>query len=552
MAKRYDRNPQTGKRYHSYVPEMADDLGKGKVTRRDFLHTATLLGVSYGVATAMADDILGKSPAKPQAANAATPKKGGVLSAEQRVQRMDDPAIYDWIERSNQTRGICEHLTRTDEENITHPYMMESWEASEDLKTWTLNLQKGIKWSNGDDFNADDVVFNMERWQDPDVGSSNAGLFSAQESVEKIDDHTVRLNLKTPVLSIPENFYNYPTAMLHRRFSDEGGDLSKNPVGTGPYTLVELRVGEICELRRRTDPHGYWARDPYLDGITYRDYGDDPQPRINAFIAGEVDTLYEVAVKSLDVVEKIPDAELLSVTTAQTGIGRYRVTEAPFDNKTLRMAFNACLDHDEILKVAYRGQGTIAENHHVAPIHPEYAKLPMMKRDIEKAKALMAEAGYADGIDLKIDFNANDDWHRAALTTVKQQVAPAGIRLEINSMPGGTYWDVWDTTPFGFTQWTHRPLGVMVLNLAYRSGVPWNEAAYANPTFDKELDVASGILDVGERSKQMEVVQKILQDDAVFFQPLWRGVFTIGRKGKLMGRKAHPTLYHQFQNWWLA
>ncbi|MDA8010220.1 MAG: ABC transporter substrate-binding protein, partial [Alphaproteobacteria bacterium] len=110
---------------------------------------------------------------------------------------MDDPAIYDWVERSNQSRGIVEHISRTDVNNITTPYLAEGWEASEDLKTWTINLRRGVKWSNGDDFNADDLVFNLNRWVDPDTGSSNLGLFSALKpgNVEKTGSHSVRMTL---------------------------------------------------------------------------------------------------------------------------------------------------------------------------------------------------------------------------------------------------------------------------------------------------------------------------------------------------------------------
>ena len=152
---------------------------------------------------------------------------------------------------------------------------------------------------------------------------------------------------------------------------------------------------------------------------------------------------------------------------------------------------------------------------------------------------------------MKVDYGSADAWHGSAMQTAKQQLAPAGINLQLNPMPGATYWDVWDKTPFGFTSWTHRPLGVMVLNLAYRSGEAWNESRYANPAFDDALDVASSILDPNERSRAMVKVQTILQNDAVFAQPLWRSIFTATSK-QVKGYKIHPTQYHQLHKVWLA
>src|SRR3546814_11845402 len=104
----------------------------------------------------------------------------------------------------------------------------------------------------------------------------------------------------------------------------------------------------------------------------------------------------------------------------------------------------------------------------------------------------------------------------------KQQCAPAGINLQLNPVPAATYWGIWTTTPFGMTSWTHRPLGVMVLHLAYRSGVPWNEASYANPEFDKALDEASAILDVTKRKAATEEGEQILKDSDVLGQRHWR------------------------------
>ena len=550
---------EAGNRIHPYIPELCEQLRTGDLDRREFLRTATLLGVSATAAYALAGKITGQ-PFAP-AAQAAT-GKGGTLRVATRIQEMNDPSTFDWIPKSNVSRQFVEYLTNTGPDNITRPYLAERWEASDDLKTWTLNLRKGIKWSNGDDFNADDVVFNFERWLDPATGSSNIGLFSSMVeetsdgkkkmsagAVEKVDSHAVRLHLNRAELAVPENLYNYPTAIVHRRFSEEGGDLSKNPVGTGPYELTEFRVGEVAKLRKRKE--AYWGGDVSLDEIRYLDLGDDKAAHIGALASGQVDLLYEIFVDQLDIIERLPDAQLFEVVTAQTAVARMQMSQKPFDNKKLRQAMQACVDHEKVLKLAYRDRGAPAQDHHVSPIHPEYFDLPALKPDIEKARVLMSQAGYPKGIDIAIDVNNDQKWEVDAVQAMVEMWKQAGIRVKINVLPGSRYWEVWDKTPFGMTGWTHRPLGVMVLNLGYRSGVPWNESRYTNAAFDKALDEAGGILDVTERRKKMEKVQRILQDDAVIMQPLWRSVFTAGSK-KVHNFQMHPTIYHQLNKVWVG
>ena len=550
-----------GAETHSYTPELCDQLRTGKISRRDFLRQAALLGMATGTVYAMADKLAGGGDVIGSAIADEMPKAGGTLRVSMRVQEMSDPASFDWGEKANVARFIVEYLTRTKSDNVTVPYLAKSWEASDDLKTWVFHLNEGITWSNGDAFTSADVAHTVNRWLDPATGSSNLGLFGAMVeevdgvkrgipgAVEVIDDHTIQFNLKQAALAMPENFYNYPTAIVHRGFgTDYEANLSTNPIGTGPFELANFAVGEVAILKRARD---WWAGPFYLDEIHYFDHGEDTNAWVAALASQQVDTLYRLPNSAIETVQALPFMEIHKATTAQTAVMRFRVTEKPFDNLKLRQAVAACMDHQEILDKAFKGYGQIAENHHVCQIHPEYAALPPLKRDIEKAKALLAEAGYADGITLEI---ANGDtegpWQTDACAIFKNQAAPAGINIEINKMPASQYWEVWDKAPWGYTAWTHRALGTMVLGLAYRAGVPWNECAYDNPAFDAALDDAEGTLDVNERKKKMAVCQKILQDDAIIPQPFWRSVFKASNK-RVKGLMTHPTLYHQFHEVWL-
>lgn len=570
MARSYKDYP------HPAIPKLIDDLENRKISRREFLRTTTLLGLSAGAAYTLAACSKGEEMAEKagdmaeQATEmAGTPKKGGTFRVAMQAQEMADPATFDWVEKSNIARHMVEHLAITGTDNITRPYLAERWQANDELTEWTFHLRKGIKWSNGLDFNAEDVAFNFTRWLDPKTGSSNLGLFSSMLSdtgkkdkdgnpikrmtdgaVQIIDDHTLKIRLNSPVLSIPENLYNYPTAIVHRNFEKEGGNLTANPVGTGPYTLAEHKVGEKAVLKRRDEP--YWGGEVYLDELRYIDVGADASAAVAAIASGQVDAMFRLDLTTLEAAEAIPGVKISKANTAQTGVIRMQVDAKPFDNVKLRQAVLKCCDARRNLEVAHRGLGSLGQHHHVAEIHPEYFKLPEYNQDIEAAKKLLAEAGHANGIDLgKCTVgNTQGPWEQDSVAVLKEDCAKAGINIEINPMPSAQYWDVWDKAPFSLTSWTHRPLGTMVLSLAYRTGVPWNETHYANPEFDRLLANAESKLDVAERRNAMEAVEKTLQDDAVMVQPFFRAVFS-AHTDKVKGYQTHPTLYHQFHKVWV-
>lgn len=559
---------------HPTIHEAFEMMKDGRMERRAFVRVAALLGASATAAYAMAGLA---SPAwaldnSPFPADDPKAKKGGKLRIGMAIQKMDDPATYNWTEMSNQTRHILEYLSMTGPDNITRPMLADSWRASDDLKTWTIALRKGVMWHNGEELVAEHVVWNVKRWLEPGLGSSNVGLstFSAMRrdtgkkdgkgkpvmapiggAVEAVDKHTVRFNLAKPVLSVPEDCYEYPTAIVHPSFK---APFSENPIGTGAYTLSALEVGKKALLKRVTEttngkPFKYWGGETYLDEIRYFNFKTDTQ--LPALASNSVDAIYEFGIEQMALARSLP-VNIVPAKTARCLVCRMQVTQKPFDNVKVRRAIVQSVDNARIRNLIYPNGADVGKNYHVAPIHPDHLALTAVKRDVAAARKLLAEAGFKDGIDITIDVgNTDGPWQQAVCEAMRDQMRDAGIRLKINVMPASKYWETWDKTAFGATAWTHRPLGTMVMSLGYRSGVPWNETKFSSKAFDAALDAAEATLDVKARIPKLGKAAKILQDAAVIVLPFFRPVYAAASK-RVHGYPAHPTSFHQFNKVWLG
>ncbi len=567
------------KRVHPKVTEAKELMESGRMSRREFVRTAALLGVAAGTAYAMAGlprpafaDSHGNMPFPADDPNA---KEGGILKVAMQIQKVEDPATFSWVEMGNQARHMMEYLAMTGPDNVTRPMLAEKWEANDDLTEWKFHLRKGVMWHNGEELKAEHVVWNVTRWLDADLAaggiiglSTYSAMLEEHDTGEKDDDgepkmvkkmipgsvsadgdYTVVFKLKKPVLSVAEDCYNYPTAICHPSFK---APLSDNPIGTGPFTLAELKVGEKCILKRVTKTTDgkdfvYWGGKVYLDEIHYYNFDEDNQ--LVALAGGDVDAIYEFGVEQMELAKSLP-GKVLAAKTAQTLLLRMQVDQPPFDDPKVRAAMTMAVDNARAKALVFPEGGSVGENHHVCEIHPEYFKLPEMKRDVDGAKALLAEAGHKDGLEVTIDVgNTDGPWHQTLCEAVRDQLKDAGIKMNINVMPASKFWEIWDKTPFGAVAWTHRPLGTMVLSLAYRKGVPWNETHFDDPEFEAALDDAEATLDVEERRAKMEKVEKILQDANIMIEPLFRPVYTMTSEA-VNGYPAHPTQYHQFNKVW--
>jgi peptide/nickel transport system substrate-binding protein len=552
---------------HSYIPELKDLYRKGRVTRREFMRNACLLGMSVAGASAFLTACATEEPtAVPKAAATKAPtatpkptgpKRGGTLRASMQVIRIDHPARYSWVYDSNITRHICEYLTLTDRFNVTHPYLLEKWEASDDVKTWDLYLRKNVTWNNGDDFTAEDVIFTMNEWLNPEVGSSILGLMAYLKptGIEKVDDHHIRLHLDTGEIAVPEHLFHYPSQVLHHSFE---GDIVAQPIGTGPFTLEEYSVGERAVLKARKD---YWQNGadgkplPYLDEIIYIDQGEDQTAAVTAIKAGQIDNIYDITPATWEALKDFEGVKVDAIGTARGRVLRMRVDKEPWTDNRVRQALKLCQDRQKILDLAFFGEGVIGQDHHVAPgVHPEYAEVPTPKYAPERAKALLAEAGYPDGIDIELAVATGWPDVVAYAETLKESAKAGGFNITLNTMPCSQYWDLWTEVDLGITPWTHRPLGTMVLNLAYicdagGEPVPWNETRWCDEEFHGLLIEANGTLDVEKRRGIMKKLEEIQMERGSIGISYFFKTWYIFNK-KFQNLYAHPTVYDLWNEVW--
>ena len=542
----------SNKRIH---PQLADQYREGKVSRREFLRLSALVGASVG-ATALVPTW------GPSLAWASAPRRGGVLKVASVVHKMSNPAQISWGKASNILRQVAEYLTVTGTDNITRPLLAEDWQASDDLKTWTFNLRRGIRFNNGDEFTADDVVFTMNLWLNKDVNSSMLGLvggYLSPQGIEKTGKYQVTLHLKRPEIGLPEHFFHYPAFILnHRTFE---GDFRKAPHGTGPYRLKTYKEAEIAVLEARND---YWQKGadgkplPYLDGMTFIEIGTETAPQLASLMSGEVDMIDLADAGSPDIMlaaKKDSNLMVQAVTTSQVRVLRMRTDMDPWKDNRVCRAIKLCQRRDKILKLAYFNEGVEGQDFHVYPGHPEYCPQPTPEYNPEKARALLNEAGYPDGI--KLELNAGADWSDVMrfAEIFKEDARPAGLELVIKTMPVSRYWEKWTEVGLGITPWTHRSLSTMVLNLAYGVDdegrpVAWNETRWVDQEFNQLLNQANGTLDVDRRKQIFCKLEKIQQERGSIGIPFWQNLWMVTGK-KLKGVKPHPNLFMLFNEAYL-
>ncbi len=536
---------------HPVVIQAQQSLEQGRISRREFLRVAALVGMSYGGAQLL-------EALSPQTALASSIKRGGTMRIGYRVHGLDHPA-RDAHGADTIIHHVIPNLAWMRKDNIAQPWLLEGWEASDDLTKWTLNLKQGLVWTNGDEFTAEDVQYTFGEWLNKDTASSVFGLFNGfltPDGVEVVDNYKVVLHLEKPLLAVPESLTHYPAMVLHRNFS--GDMLDGNLQGLGPWVIDEYIVDE----RARLVPSGnsnFMGEDgqalPYLDTLEYLDLGEDQAPYQAALKAGELHMIPRwEAPEQYSAYLKDPRFTVDVASTGRTAVARMRVDQDPWKDNRVRTALKICQERQKILDGAILGQGILGHDTHVSPVHPEWVDIPLPEYDPERSKKLLAEAGYPDGLEVTLAVNTGRPETVPYAEVLAESAKAGGWNIVLDAMSGqahGAKWNIWN---FSITTWGHRSPAVMMLPLAYTKDsegnpVPWNESYWVDDEFSEILVEAQGTFDLEARKELVHKLALIQQERGSIGISYWRNLFRVTNRA-FHNVSSHPNEYSYLDTIW--
>ncbi|MFT6658172.1 MAG: peptide/nickel transport system substrate-binding protein [Maritalea sp.] len=419
--------------------------------------------------------------------------------------------------------NIFEGLTRIDQNGAVQPSLATSWTISDDGMTYIFSLKTGATFHDGTGFDADDVVFTFNRARAADSTNAQKGIFAPITSVNAVGPATVEIKIAQPQGDFLFNIGRGDAVIVAPESADTN---QSNPVGTGPFKFVRWDQGSRVILEKNAN---YKGKSVALDKATFV-FISDPNAAQNAMLAGEVDGFANFpAPEALTIFEADPRFQVVRGSTEGETILSTNNGKAPFNKLKVRQAIAHVLDRQAIIDGAMFGYGTPIGSH-FAPHHPFYVDLlNTYPRDIEKAKALLAEAGYPDGFKATIKLPP-PTYARRGGQIIAAQLREIGIELELINVEWG--------------QWLEDVFKTKNYDLSIVSHVePFDIGIYANPDYYFQYDnvVFQAIIeklnvtaDETKRKQLAQAAQRILAEDAVngyLFQLAKTGVWSANLEG---------------------
>lgn len=510
----------------------------GLLSRRDFLRAAAALGLSLTAAQSLAGLTV-------RAQTGPAPRRGGILRVAADPATTIDPVKLDSSGGIAIVQQVAEYLVWTEADLSLRPVLATSWRPDPDASTWVFELRRGVRFHNGQEMTADDVVATFQRLVDPEVASPARGALSflQKENVEKVDRYTVRFRLDRPVGDFPYYTQVYQAVILPAGYD---GDFASNPVGTGPFRLVEYRPQERAVLERNPD---YWdAPRPYLDGVHIGLY-QEATPQVVAMQAGEVDVILAPPYQEAQPLFSDPAVQILSASSGTHRQLTMRVDQRPFNDRRVREAVALCFDRPALLQGLFGGMGDLGNDHPISPVYPEHRPLPQRSQDYARARRLLAEAGYPNGFEIDLYTAQYLELPRFAVFA-QQMLQPAGIRARLHVEPLNLYYSHWTDVPFGLTDWASRPTATEILSLAFRCDAEWNAPHWCHPEFDRLVVELQGESDPERRGELATEIARILNHEVPAVIPYFTEVLRAARRS-VKGVEAHMSYFLDLTRAWI-
>lgn len=430
----------------------------------------------------------------------AGPKYGGTMVLRVGAETASmDPHMANTLGSTQLLSNIYSSLLRYDENANVVPHIAKSWQASAGGLVYTFKLRDDVFFHNGRKLTAADIKYNFERMLDPATGSPRAGRFNLVDKIEAPDDTTVVFKLKSPFAPFLGNLAD-PNAMILPKEIVDDGSVKKKAVGTGPFMIKEMVPGDYVLLEK--NPKYFIKGQPYLDHLKLKLITEN-----SAIAAGMRSKTIDITVvwgAMYRFFDKIKNIQLQDVPVFSWAMLEFNCAKPPFDNPKLRLAFAYAIDRQEIIDSVMLGNAKVT-----APVpeamgaySADWKTLAGYQVDLEKAKALLKEAGYPDGLKFQLKTSTAYAPYVPTAQVIQSNLKKIGVEAEIVPLEWGAYIkditnvDTWAVCFHSFPSYTADPDSY--LYRWYHSKGAWS-LGMSDPVVDELLDLGRRITDVPSR-----------------------------------------------------
>lgn len=391
------------------------------------------------------------------------------------------------------TEKIYNRLVRPGMDGKPAPDLATGWEANSGATEWTFRLRPNVKFHNGQAMTAEDVAFTLRRVLNPATDSPVRPSIAMISEVTVVDPLTIRLTLSQPFADLPLQFTDHRLMIIP---NGSGETIRTTGIGTGPFRVERFEPRGTSVLVANRD---YFDGPPGVERVEIIGISD-AQARVQALLGAQIDFLPGMTRQQRQLVERSNRHRVQRVDTGNWRGIVFKTDSKPFDDPRVRRAMRMAANRQAILELAAGADGGVVGcDTPVAPKDQYRSNAVQCPQDIAGARALLAQAGFPNGIDIELNVSTVESVWPSIAEAYQQQVAPAGIRVRINQVPTDGYWNqVWRRRDVVMTRWNERPADA-ALNEIYRTGGAWNESFLSDPTLDSLLDAARRELDFEKR-----------------------------------------------------